>query len=439
MKKQLILIPSHRMDSNTKKGRYEDKLIRIGAKARANLGLNDEKEVELWPSTSDMDRISRSRVLTIFKAFSADLKEAKNAGLSPNEYNRVGFVTTNTFDYICHQGVNSKTDIWIAQSIEDTVIGGDPEFVLLTKDNKVKYAASVANFDYNGKLASDGPLAEIRPDPAVTVENFVNNIQEILCNHPRCKNINKYKWISGCCWLGEGEDHNNDRREWPIGGHIHIGTPAIVHKHWNDSDDTTLQDSFYIVLTKVLDELLAIPIMKIDTKNESIKRRLHYGTYGSYHTDHGRLEYRTLSGTWLAHPRLATIVLGTAKAIIDSFFYLWESSEFDIKFLAGGYNPENVDFFDSDFNKWDRMEITRILRATRTSKEMVAILNKYKMSYTKKYIRELKSTLRNLPAYRTYSNYIDTFIELISLPYRKLRRIDRNLKNTWVSGKEFII
>ena len=91
------------MDSNKKKDRYEDKLIRMGEKARHDLGLKDEKNVELWPEGDSRDRISRSRVLEIFKAYSSDLKKAKS-DMPEEDFNRVGFVTSRTFSFICKDG-----------------------------------------------------------------------------------------------------------------------------------------------------------------------------------------------------------------------------------------------------------------------------------------------------------------------------------------------
>jgi len=438
MKKQLILVPSKKMDSNRKKDRYEDKLIRIGSSARKSLGLNDEKVVELWPSTSTKDRINRSKTLNIFKAYSADLKKLKNDGLSIDEYQRVGFVTTKIFEYICGSGADSEKDIWISQSIDDTVIGGDPEFILINSNGSVQYAGNVDSFGCVGKLASDGPLAEIRPDPAITAKDFVDDIQQILRTHPRRENIKDYEWMATCCWLGKGHDYGNHvRNTWPVGGHIHIGTPVQIATH--SQNDREFQTGFYIALTKILDELLAIPVMKLDNRKECIKRRTQYGAYGSHRTDHGRLEYRTLSGMWMAHPKLALIVLGTAKAIIDSFFQLVEAKNFNKEFLVGGRNPLEVDFFDTHFNGWNQIEIMKAMGATKPSKEMFDILNQYNIKYTKEYIKKLQKTLRKLPTYPNYSDYIDGLIELISLPYQKLRKIDCNLKNTWVADKEFIM
>jgi len=54
MKNQLILVPSKRMDGNTKADRNEDRLIRMGERARENLGLKNDKSVELWPADDNI-------------------------------------------------------------------------------------------------------------------------------------------------------------------------------------------------------------------------------------------------------------------------------------------------------------------------------------------------------------------------------------------------
>jgi hypothetical protein len=71
------------MDNNRKDGRNEDKLIRMGEKARANLGLTNDKAVELWPDNNDINgKINHNILALIFQAYSKDLKELKGSGIS---------------------------------------------------------------------------------------------------------------------------------------------------------------------------------------------------------------------------------------------------------------------------------------------------------------------------------------------------------------------
>jgi len=433
MKKQLILVVSDSMDNNDK--RNEETLIRMGGKARENLGLADQKDVELWPTNTTSDRINRSKLLKIHQAYAEDMKKLISDGMSRDKRFRVGFVTAEVFEYICGNGADGKSDVWISDSIDDTVIGSDPEFILLDNNNSVKYAQRVRGLsnDKLSKFSADGPLAELRPDPMIDVEGFVNSIQDLLREHPSAETIKAYKWKAGCCHLGKGDFDN--RNEWPIGGHIHVGTPKQMSgKLKNDS----YRNIYYITMQRVLDELLSIPMMRIDKKGESIPRRKKYGAYGDYRTEHGRLEHRTLSGMWMAHPRLALITLGTAKAIIDSFYKMLESKNYDKKYLLGDLSTGSNLF--SNCQDWTKSPILKDMGiAIKSSGEMCDILNKYNIQFNKTYINKIRKILRKLPTYRKYSEYIDGLMELISLPQQEINRIDCDIKKSWVRNKGFII
>jgi len=142
---------------------------------------------------------------------------------------------------------------------------------------------------------------------------------------------------------------------------------------------------------------------------------------------------------WIDHPKLAMIVLGTAKAIVDSYFHILEANNFNEKYMIGDSNPININFFSPKFTGWNKIGIAKDMGAIRSSSEMAAILNKYDIKYTKEYVTQLRKILKKLPAYRNYSEAIDGIIELVSIPHQKLRTIDCDLKHTWVADKEFII
>jgi hypothetical protein len=440
MKAPLILVVSERMDSNKKENRYEDKLIRMGEKARRSLGLEDEKTVELWPEGSAQDRISRSKVLEIFQAYSSDLKKAKQS-VPEEDFDRVGFVTSRTFDFICRDKRKRKENIWLADTIEDTFVGADPEFILMNGDGSVKYAAEIQGFHHTDELGSDGPLAEIRPEPAIEVVDFIKNIRHILRDHKNAKLIDKYMWIGGCYYYGPRE--GGSEREWPMGGHIHIGTPSKLARAIESFGDN-YKTAVYACLNKVLDEYVAIPMIKIDGKEDSVKRRAQYGHYGNMRTDHGRLEYRSLSGEWLTHPKMAGMVVGTAKAIAHAFFQMLDEAGYKhsmimTKSQQSSSNRADFYFFSNDFCHWKNIEITKAFDAVTNSKEMSHILQEAKVDLGKPFQAALKDKLRALPSYKEYSKFIDGFLELIGLPNKALKERDKDLKHTWVGNKEFII
>lgn len=442
MKNQLVLVISKKMDSNQKDGRNEDQLIRIGEKARASLGLSNDKSVELWPDSDvSRDRINRSRLLHIFQAYSADLKGLNESNISSKEYNRIGFVTTKTFKYICCDSRKKAADIWISDTIEDTVIGADPEFILLDGDGHAQYASNIEGLAHEGKLGSDGPLAELRPDPEISIRTFVNNIKDLLNNDPAKRYIEQYDWMAGCYFTGG--DNRYEDRVYSIGGHAHIGTPAQVFEKLCRDDRTKL--SLFSCLQKILDEYISIPMLKIEGKEEGTKRRDHYGYYGDHKTDHGRLEYRSLSGFWLAHPKLAEAVMGSVKAVSHAFFKIIEESDYNSNlFLHTTMKTADVHgpafhFFGDGFDKWDAIEMTKAFKATKTSRAMRAILNQGEINFTRNQIDGIKRKFMSLSTYRKYSEYIDMFMEITSLTTDELKGIDCNLKHNWIGNKKFII
>jgi len=450
MKSPLILIISPYMDSNKKKGRNEDGLIRMSNKARINLGLDQEKSVELWPNNdSSQDRITRSRVLNIFHAYKQDLSALKVSGMSEEDCLRVGFVTTRVFEYICRNKAE-KSLIWLADTIEDTVIGGDPEFLLQVDEGAYQYAAEVRGLPYNGKLGSDGPWAELRPDPEIKVESFVKNIEDLLKSSPATESINKYKWLAGCYYYGDRLGQG--ARSWPVGGHIHIGSPAKLIYMCQQNNSSLNKITVFGCLKKILDEFVGIPLMKIDGIEKSISRRREFGKFDDVRTDHGRLEYRTPSGEWLSHPQLASIVLGSVKAVAHAFFKLVDESEYKPNLIMipellaieddhpiYGKNHVCRTMFREDFDGWRLMPIAKEMQAIRSSGRMNNIINHGNIDINKQFITALKKKFKRLSTYKAYQQYIDGLIEVISHSDEELDTRDKDLKHTWVEGEDFII
>lgn len=440
MKAPLILIVSEKMDKNQKQDRYEDRLIRMGEKARKNLGLKDEKSVELWPKGPTQDRITRSKVLDIFQAYSSDLKKAK-LSTPVKDFDSIGFVTSRTFEYICKDRRKKKNNIWLADTIEDTVVGADPEFLLMNADGTIKYASEVADFNHFDTLGSDGPWAEIRPEPAVDISDFVHNIKNILNNHKNVELIKKYQWIGGCYYYGRQE--GREERTWPLGGHIHIGTPARLARSIT-SFGKFYETAVYSCLAKTLDEYVAIPAIKIDGKDNACKRRTEFGEFGDTRTNHDRLEYRSLSGEWLTHPKMAEAVVGTVKAVAHEFFKILDEGDYKhamvmTKKQQSSDEEYDFEFFDSNFSYWKNIEIMKYFGTLETSSNMHKILDQGQIEFNKPFFTALKKMLRNLSVYKSYSEYIDAFVEIVSLPNNVLKDRDKELKHTWKGKTKFVV
>lgn len=441
MKNGLILFVSNRMESNKKETRHENELIRIGSIARKNLGLENDSVVELFPDGDGLKRATRSRILKIFEAYAEDLKRAKEE-LSTEQYQRVGFVTQKTFNFLCGSRPNNRAeDIWLADSIEDTIIGADPEFLLRSEDGTPMYAGNVPGFTYEGSLGSDGPLAEVRPNPEVSPTNMIKNIRQILNSDPNIETIKNYKWEAACFYNAPDLS-----REFSIGGHIHIGTPLQISQFIINKlpDDFTNKTLLFSNLQKLIDEYVAIPLIKLDGKENTIKRRNHYGTFGDFRSDGGRLEYRTISGMWLLHPKIATAVVGTVKAISDSYFKLIEQNNYDTKLLSpsGLYNMYSISLFsksteDGEYgDRWKTIEILKHFDATKSSDRMIDILHKGNIALNRPFFDKLTKKLEKLSEYNKYKEHIESFITILSNSYNKLSNLDRDIKHNWVEDKD---
>ena len=432
---KLILVPSSSMDNNKKKDRSENGLIRMPKISReyldSTMKIDPSIKVELYSDTGSTEtRINSSTLLGIFKAFTEDIQKCKNDGMTPEELLRVGFVTTLTFNKITENKSSKKNNIWVANEISDTVIGADPEFLLFDKDGAVIRANNVLSF--YGALGCDGAMAEVRPRPAISPEGLVKNISEILHNKEITDPIKQYNWVAGCY-------HKDSARDYPIGGHIHIGNPIQIANMSNDK-----RMSFFKVLNKIIDELLAIPMIKIDGAFYGSARRTKctmgkYGYYGEWRPCDGRLEHRTLSGMWLMHPTLATCVLGTVKAIIDEVFRLVTASNFDINYMFPS-KLQGLDLWHPNFKKWKDIPLAIDMGCIADSEYMATSLHKSNASkINAQYIKNWHKRMKGLSTYNTYAKYIDGLAEMLKINHKEYNRFDKSIQKNWIEGKKFIV
>lgn len=437
MQKKLVLVASDKMDANKKEDRKEHSLIRMASTTRANLKFN-KKKVELKPTSNATTALK----LDIFQAYSSDLKKIKNkiknGELTSEEANRVGFVTTSTYKKIL--GNRKQKNIWISngadkvEQIENLIVGSDPEFLLFDNNGNVIRANNV--MAKPGKLGNDGAMAEIRPSPSISPNELVKNMKDIFSNTKLTHNIKDYDWIASCY-------HKDNVRDYPVGGHIHIGNPRKVA-----SMHTTQRYQFFKAINKILDELLAVPLIKLDGAEKGSARRTHcqmsmggggYGWYGEWRPSDGHFEHRTLSGLWLSHPVLATAVIGTARAIAKEIFRYGAEHDYDIKYLF----PEtfwNKQIWNANFNSWGDIPLVRDMRCNASSKEIKGLLhNSRESDITKTYLRTWYSKIKGMATYKKHCKYIDALYEILSHSKKDLDDYDRNIKKNWLEGRKYLI
>jgi len=427
MKRQeLMLIPSKTMDGNKKEGRNENGLVRMCKTTRDAMGF--DSSVELYPkSTTTEDRLNKTLLLDIFHAFSEDIKQARLSGVSAEDMKRVGFVTTKTFNRIVGNKP-AKSNIWISDGASDTVIGADPEFILFGEDGRIVKANTLIGKD--GKIGNDGAMAEVRPDPAVTPEELVANIRVLFQNDGLVGKIKPYRWSAGCYFADEN-------RDYPIGGHIHVGNPAKLTKI-----PMVERERFFKAMNKIMDELLSIPMIKIDGAPGKTRRtecRIgRYGYFGEFRTNNGHFEHRTLSGMWLMHPQLSEAVFGTAKAIIDTVYKNVAENKFNMDYM---FNPtlNNASLWHNDFDRWAEIPIVRDMGCASSSANMISLLHNSDASkINKKFLQEWYTRMRNLSAYNTYSKHVDTLYEMLQIKTSMFHNHSQDLQKSWLEGREFL-
>lgn len=441
-KKKLILIPSERMDANKKESRNENGLIRMSARARKYMDFTDD-QVEVWATGGNTDEGKKSSVLLdIFQAFSADaamLKKLINKGeLKPTDVERIGFVTSKMYARVTGAASDSSKNVWISAGVHDTVMGCDPEFLLFNGSGGVIKANGVSGFSKNGKLGWDGPMAEVRPDPATTPDGLVANIEKCFRDEDLTYPIRDYDWKVGCY-------HRDDSRDYPMGGHIHVGNPIKVTRITMPK-----RELFFNVLNKVMDELLAIPCIRLDGE-AGHKRRTGclwaasgggFGWFGEWRPHNGRLEHRTLSGMWMLNPSIAKCVIGTAKAITDEAFKRWSHEKFTHDYIIPSkYSDCNKSHMNADgFNGWKDFPICQDLGAEMPSKELRMKLNASKGSdITTKYVNDWHKKMKRLTTYGQYSKYIDGLAAILKISMNELHGWDRRIQTNWLNKKKFLV
>ena len=426
-RKKLTLVVSEKMNSNKKEDRGENGLIRMSKAARTHMGF--ENKVEIYPDTKNPEsRISGSMLLDIYQAFSADLKEATKNEINQKELLCTGFVTSTTYNKITGRGKTKSKNVWITDDVSDTVIGADPEFLLFDGGEIVR-ANNVMG--YAGVIGCDGAMAEVRPAPHTTPEGLVSNILDIFSNKKLTSKIKDFSWKAGCYY-------EDNARDYPVGGHIHIGNPAKIAAMPLDK-----RENFFIGFNKVVDELLAVPMIKIDGANLGSARRTKckmgkYGYFGEYRLCDGRLEHRTLSGMWLMHPKLATAVLGTAKAIIDEVFRYTVDNKFSKNYMYSDViNREHV--WAQGFNKWKEISITKDMGCITPSKTMIELLNNSSADkITLVFLKKWYSKMKGLSTYKNYASYIDNLYEILKIDADEFGNCSKVIQENWMGNRDFL-
>ncbi len=442
-KKRLILLASKSMDENQKPERNEHGLVRMSASVRKGMKFTDST-VEIFPvDVTATEKLAKTQSLKIFQAFLTDSRSIKkkiaSGELTAEEAVRVGFVTTKTLNKVTGgSGAKSKRSIWVSDTISDTVIGSDPEVLLFDRQSGAIIRANNI-MSKSGKMGSDGPMAEIRPDPAVDPITHVDNMIEIFRTNKAAKLIEMYRWSAECY-------HRDSSRDYSVGGHIHIGNPLKIANMPQDD-----RVAFFRCLNKIMDELLAIPLVRLDGADKGSRRRINsqvnsggggFGYFGEYRLCGGRLEHRTLSGMWLLHPSVARAVFGTAKAIIDEVFRFVSDNKYKKSYMC--LYPESsrktTHMWKQGYDGWKDKQLLKDIRCTLSTDKMIGLLHKSDPALINTaYLKKWLSKMKGFSTYRKHSEYILGLYEILKISTSNLQGWDREIQKNWIKKKKFMV
>lgn len=405
------LVPSERM--NMRSG-VEDEYIRIPKRARLHFNSKGDKLVLSLKNTNI--------VLKIRAAYKDDV--AKLTGMvrggktSEEEASMTGFVTAATLAKLTGNASSAPKYCYLSDGIEDIKVGADPEFCLVDPATmKFKYAEHIQGLTKTAVLGHDGPLAEVRPPPENDPAELVKNIERIL--KKESKLVDPFLWRGGASY--KSPNHQQGERIVHIGGHLQFGNPELMPKE--------SINAIYRQTVRVLDELVALPLVRIDTPNPSHRRNEMWNSYGKYgrHGDHkakeNRFEWRVPSGLWLTHPDLARAVIGTSKAIVEACYQSMAENKFSDNWICGRMDRKS---FLSSWGVLPSQTVGKIINDATPDGVDPSLLN-----------RTIKK-LREISTYSKYKTEIEEFIKLVRLSEKDRDSINLDLKDTWLNKGKLI-
>jgi hypothetical protein len=448
LRQQVVVIASERMDASKKTN--ENQLVRIPKKARQSMDPKSNMVEVYRVGNKAVDRFVNSRILKIHQAYSTDIKKANqfitSGVLNKADKNKLCFISSDTFKRLTGQKYSGEpARINICDSIVDTLVGADPEFVLKDRSGLTVNANNVLRMQNwrTSPLGVDnyGLQVEIRPEPEILPVKLVNRMQDILKKDKNVASIADYEW-KACSYDSFG-----------IGGHIHFGTPTMLEYAKG------VKYGFFVVATRILDELVALPFCKVEAEGGVTRRsRTRFGLHGDFRKDTGRLEWRVLGGDWVAHPDLAEAVLGTAKAVCEEVHRLIDASGFELDFVvpkkyqdgdwASYKGPDHnqdtrgrIHFWRDRFdyrtkaqNNWAAWPICESFGLEKSSSEIANELHNGKPTVAS--LKRTYAILRNMSTYPEYKKQIERFIKICSMTKKSLSNLNRDMRETWLNGKK---
>ena len=397
------------MDEASKSDPLEHDKLRLPKASRSQISVSG-KTISIKHEENEVE-------LSVHQALLGSLKEAVSNGI---QLLGVGFVTTKTHKRIFNSKVQD-VKAWLSERVGDLVIGSDPEFGLIEPNTgSFIYAMNYYGDKKEDNIGTDGPCMELRPKQESSVEKHVENIAGLL-KKAYSDNLLKPKvWFSGATYKGPG-----NARRYTIGGHIHVGTPKEISQHDKIVEYPEILENAYRRIIRVLDEVVGLPMTKIDGPDAGFRRtnRSHggpYGHFGDFRAQPGRFEWRTPSAIWITHPNFAISILGTVKAVSEECYHRMLDRRFVKDWVYGGVERKKPSFLQ-DIGCAPDDKVKEILHASTYN------------SLSKENLEQLHCKLRELGTYRKYEKYLEDFIRITSASEQEAKTIRFDeFRNSWL-------
>jgi len=268
-------------------------------------------------------------------------------------------------------------ETWPASGEEFLTLGGDPEFEVIC-DGEVVPADSLLIFrdgDTYDPIGTDGAshTAELRPDPAYSeeeyVENFLNLLEEVK--------------EEGVLLSVQGDTY-------ALGGHIHVGSSnGLVVQVLKDEVERFVQ---------VLDDFVGRVLLPT-----SGRARGSYARLGAYELKPYGWEYRTPPASYYADLEMVRITFKLVKGLVET---LLRERELSYEVLEDGrakkeeylrfLSKEEAEYFLAFPEKWAKGEIIPLVPMG----DIPPVLFIFRDEWDEDKAWVFKETLKNLPVKR---------------------------------------
>jgi hypothetical protein len=244
---------------------------------------------------------------------------------------------------------------------------------------------------------------------------LITSIRNIFRNHGHA--VQNYNWIAGATYASP---KHPKERVLHLGGHLHLGNPVLL--------ELNLKNAIYERVIRVLDETIALPLVRIDgpraweRRNKKWKNGYgRYGRWGDQRPQPNRFEWRVPSGLWLAHPDFTQAMLGVTKAVTETCYQMMAEEGWSSDWINA---PSNRKGFLKTWGALGERRVATIINDADPKAVSSQLL-----------VRS-RNKLTNLPNYEKYKSEIDEFNTLVKL---KDPRFNLNLKNTWLNGGKLLV